>query len=78
MHTVYTSEEKFIIDEARRIKKKRKRKNMYNIISMLKQKLNAIGLIVISIITPIITGDATASAFLLPLGIGALFIKDSD
>lgn len=78
MYKVYTSEEKLILDEARRIIKKRKRENMYNIISKVKQKFNAIGLIAMSIITPIITGDATVSAFLLPLGIGALFMKESD
>lgn len=75
MYTVYTSEEKFIIDEARRIIKKGKRKNRENIISKVKQKFTAIGLIAMSIITPIITGDATMSVFLLPLGIGALFMK---
>lgn len=78
MYKIYTSEEKFIIDEARRIIKKRKRKNRENIISKVKQKFNAIGLIIISIITPILTGDATVSAFLLPLGIGALFINECD
>ena len=76
MYTVYTSEEKFILDEAKRIIKKGKKRNRENIVSKVKHKSAAIGLITLSVITPIVTGDATASVFLLPLGIGALFTKE--
>ena len=41
-----------------------------------KQKLVGLLMIVISVITPLLTGDATISLIMLPLGLYLIFTKD--
>lgn len=58
--------------EQRKRELRRRKKALY----YLKQKTMGMILIIISIIIPIIENDATASVFILPIGLSMLFTKE--
>ena len=43
---------------------------------LLKQKIYGGVLVLLSVLCPVLLGDCTASAFLFPLGVGAMVTKD--
>ena len=88
MNYVTTSEELYTLNQARKFIEAEKRYNMRRIarikarrkaerIYYIKQKLSGLILAAIGVLIPFINeGDATASVFILPLGIYLLFTKN--
>ena len=63
-------------DEWEREYSRKKKIKANRLIYYLKQKLVGTMMLVISIVTPILTGDATISLIMLPLGLYLIFTKD--
>ena len=58
------------IHNALKQEKKRERRGL------LKQKIYGGVLVLLSVLCPVLLGDCTVSAFLLPLGVGVMVTKD--
>lgn len=72
-NTVITAEEREIYD---RVNKAIREERRETVIPLIKQKLLGLGMVALSIITPIaLEGDATISVILLPVGLCALFTR---
>ena len=65
----------FVYQFEKEYKKQRARKNEV-ILYYLKQKLCGFLFVVISILLPLMDGDATVSVLILPLGVYLLFTKE--
>ena len=72
-----TSEEKYILAEARRIINKEETHKREVFLNKAKQKLLGILAIGMSIASPLLLGDATISVLMLPLGIYAIVTKEN-
>lgn len=73
---IITREEKLIYDKVRKALKEEKRELF---LSQLTQKIAAIGMLAIGIVTPfVLDGDATVSLFLIPAGLMTLVTKDDE
>lgn len=73
---IITKEEKLIYDKVHKALKEEKRELF---LSQLTQKIAAIGMLAIGVVTPfVLDGDATVSLFMIPAGIMTLVTKDDE
>lgn len=73
---IITSEQKYTLEEAKRIINAEHQAKRESMIYKAKQKLLGILAIGISIASPLLLGDATISLIMLPLGLYLLFTKE--
>lgn len=72
-----TSEQTYMLKEARKIIEKERVRKREVFLHKAKQKLLGILAIGVSIASPLLLGDATISIIMLPLGLYALFTKEN-
>ena len=74
---IITSEQKYTLEDAKRIIEAERQAKRENILYYAKQKMLGIFAIGISIASPLLLdGDATISVIMLPLGLYLLFTKE--
>ena len=73
---IITSEQKYTIEEAKRIIETERQAKREEFLYKAKQKLLGVFAIGISIASPLLLEDVTASVIMLPLGLYLLFTKE--
>ena len=73
---IITSEQKYTLEDAKRIIKAERQAKIKSLLYNAKQKLLGVLAITASIASPLLLGDATISLIMLPLGIYLLFTKE--
>ena len=74
---IITSEQKYTLEDAKRIIKAERQKKIKSLLYNAKQKLLGVLAITASIASPLVLdGDVTISVIMLPLGIYMLFTKE--